>query len=82
MGIAATASREDKTNWLLRPFEWAFTVSWYAACFGIAIYWTGKAHEFHLLEWMVASTVVISGLMIWGIRRMKEAAMSYAAGKL
>lgn len=75
MAMTATLqTREDKLTWLLRPFEWASTVIFYSAAFGLAIYCSGKAHEFYLLESMIGSATVASALLVWGLKRVKEAA--------
>ena len=67
--VAATASREDKQKWLMRPFNWASNLSWFAACLGPVYYCLGVNSDVLILG-LIAAMAVISGLLLWGFRRM------------
>jgi hypothetical protein len=72
-GIAARATRDEKEKWLLRPINWAgetaLIVS--ALCFFMMfdrhVSWPAIAIS------AIGGLLVVSGLTLWGIRRIMNA---------
>lgn len=78
MSIATTATREDKEKWLLRPVDWAWSLSCYAAFFGIFFYFEGVMPIEELCVLLLVAITMIAGMLLWGIRRL----MNVARGRL
>jgi hypothetical protein len=71
--IAATATREEKQKWLMRPIEWASSVAWFSSTFGVVYYSFGLASDRLIIFALIAALVANSALLIWGISRMHRA---------
>jgi hypothetical protein len=66
-------AREDKLSWLQRPFDWALRVC--AINLGIdLLLWQNGAGAYDIALAAVSSLVIATGLLIWGIVRMQNAA--------
>jgi hypothetical protein len=77
MAIAALKTREDKLEWMQRPFTWALSVCWFAAVFGLVFYLNALAPVQHICIAMIAALGVACGCVFWGVHRM-----SYLAGRI
>lgn len=73
MTIAATATREDKEKWLLRPFEWAWRISFGVTFFGVLFFFEGKVPLSQLSGILLTALAMVSVLLIFGIRRLMNA---------
>ena len=73
MAIAATATREDKQKWLLRPFDWAWRLSFGVSFFGLFFFFEGKVPLGQLSGILLTALVIISCLLMWGVRRFLNA---------
>lgn len=71
--VAADAPREEKQKWLMRPFDWAYNVSFFGAFFGF-IYWHFGAFDTkYLAVALCAALAVVFALLLWGFRRLHVA---------
>lgn len=72
MAIAAHETREQKFQWLIRPFAWAFNACLMAALFGFSL---ATDPSFiptqYVAAGLIASLLAIAGLLAWGIVRMR-----------
>jgi hypothetical protein len=71
--IAATATREQKQAWLMRPFNWASNVSWFSATFGAVYYLFGLVDVRIIAIGLVAALAANAALLLWGFSRMHRA---------
>ncbi len=71
--VAAGATREEKQEWLKRPFNWAYNVSFFAAFFGSIYWWLGDFDTKLLVPPLCAALAGIFGLLLWGFKRMSIA---------
>lgn len=74
MAVTARHAREDKLKWLLRPFEWALSVCVYPALLVGMMWFDGKLPWRDAAVILFAALVIAAGLVLWGIRRMTNAA--------
>lgn len=74
MAIAAHDTREDKLKWLLRPVEWASSVAFFSAVFGLVYWYFEEMDVNHLVLALCAALAVTSGLLIWAVARLTNAA--------
>lgn len=75
--IAASATREDKQKWLMRPFNWASNVAYFCAIFGAVYYWFGLVNDRILVPGLLAALTLTAVLLLWGFRRMHLATRGY-----
>ena len=71
--IAATATREEKQNWLLRPFSLAADVAWLSASFGAVHYFYRLVDHTWIVGGLVIALATIAALLLWGMHRMHVA---------
>jgi hypothetical protein len=74
MAIAAHETREDKLKWLCRPIDWASSVAFYSTTFGFVFWYFGIWEAQHLVPVLCACLGVTSGLLIWAVARLTNAA--------
>lgn len=74
MAIAAHDTREDKLKWLMRPVEWASSVAFFSAVFGLVYWYFEEMDANHLVLALCAALAVTSGLLIWAVARLTNAA--------
>jgi hypothetical protein len=70
--VAASATKEEKENWLLRPFEWASNVCLLGFMAAIGMLFD-KALEAKI-ELVILLIVMATsmGLITWGLRRLQN----------
>lgn len=71
MAIAARSNREEKFKWLIQPFMFAFSACLMAALFGVSIATDATVPDTYVITGLIASLIAISGLVVWGIIRMR-----------
>jgi hypothetical protein len=73
--IAASATREEKQDWLMRPFKWAYN-SVGMGCLYVLLHFLDKGSiGTHLSLYAAVATIPITfGLLLWGFRRVHLAA--------
>lgn len=74
MSIAANATKEDKIEWLLKPINWAYSMSFFAAIFGTVYCFYGIYDDAKVVAYLLAATLAVNvGLLLWAISRIREA---------
>lgn len=72
-GVAA-ATRQEKEKWLLQPIGIASTVAWFGCIFGFVYYYFGFVDLEVVVVGLCAALGVIAGLLLWGTKRIADAA--------
>ncbi len=78
--ITATASHQEKKNWLIWPLEWALNVVLYSAVLLAGIWLDPTARHWALGFTAVVALIsltTVSGLLIWGLARLSNVAKGY-----
>lgn len=63
--------REERFKWLIRPFLWAFEVCLMSALFGVSFATDTSFPETYVIAGLIASMLAVSGLLAWGVIRMR-----------
>lgn len=71
--VAADAPREEKQEWLMRPFNWAYSVAWFSMFFGFVHWYFNAFDDRYLALGLIAACAVIFGLLLWGFQRLNVA---------
>jgi hypothetical protein len=74
MSMAETVTRDDKLKWLLRPLSWAQSLCSCTAIVAASMWYDGKLDTPFVMEGLILAMAIASGLMIWGIARVSNAA--------
>ncbi len=76
MSVAVHGTREEKLKWLLRPVQWASTLSFFSAIFGF-VYWHYGFYEANSLAFgLCAILAVNAALLSWALARVNNVARS------
>jgi hypothetical protein len=67
-------AREDRLKWLLRPFDWALGVCIYPVLLTGMMWFDGKLPLQDAAVILFGALVIAAGLILWGIRRVMNAA--------
>jgi hypothetical protein len=74
MSTAAHGTREEKLRWLLRPVEWASTLSFFTATFGF-VYWYFEIYSAGTVALVLSAALTANAvLLIWACARIMNAA--------
>lgn len=73
MTIAAYDSREEKFKWLIRPFQWAFSVTLMTALFGFSLATDPTINDDIVIAGLIAALGGIAGILLWGVIRLRAA---------
>lgn len=73
MSISAIDTRETKLKWLLRPADWASSIALFGGPMAAAMLYGGVDH-WTVMAVAIGANVVNSGLLLWGIVRVSNAA--------
>lgn len=77
MSTAAHGSREEKLKWLLRPVEWASTLSFFGAVFGF-VYWYFEIYSAQTVAVLLAAALAANAvLLMWAIARISNLVRRY-----
>lgn len=71
--VSADAPREAKQEWLMRPFDWAYNVSFFGAFFGFVYWYLGEFEAKYLVLPLCAALAAIFVLLLWGFKRLDVA---------
>jgi len=74
MAVAALETREDKLKWLMRPVNWASSLSFISAFFGGVHWYYGFFDANEIVVALCVALGVNSALLFWAIARMTTAA--------
>lgn len=72
MSVSALDTREDKLKWLLRPAEWASTLSFFGAIFGFVFWYFGIYSAETLVIALCAALCANAVLLIWAVGRVSN----------
>ncbi len=75
--VAADAPREEKQEWLMRPFNWAYSVSFFGAFYGIVYWYFVDSDAKYLVPPLCAALAVTFSLILWGFKRLDIATRGY-----
>ena len=73
MAIADCETREERIEWLQRPINWAFHLSFDIGLFGFVYCWFNIWDAKMIAYTLSAVLAVNAGLLIWGISRLTRA---------
>jgi len=77
MSTVAHGTREEKLRWLLRPVEWASTLSFLGATFG-SVYWYFEIYSVEAVALILCVALAANAaLLIWAIGRISGVAKRF-----
>lgn len=72
MSVSALDTREDKLKWLLRPTQWASSLSFFGAIFGFVFWHYGIYSAETLVIALGAALGVNAVLLFWAVARVSN----------
>lgn len=72
MSVAVHDTREDKLKWLLRPIQWASSLSFFSAVFGLVYWYYGFYDANWITVGLCAVLAVNAVLLLWGTARLSN----------
>jgi hypothetical protein len=72
MSVDVKGTREEKLKWLLRPVEWASTLSFFSATFGFVYWYYGIYSSEVLVVALSVALAVNTALLIWAVGRISN----------
>ena len=74
---AAPVSKEDKITWLMRPLNWAYSLSIIAGVLGLILTLQSEFDARVIAMWLSGALLVIFCLLLWAIGRLAKAVRGY-----
>ncbi len=71
-------TRDDKLNWLLRPFDWALRLGLVVLCLSGLAGYRGDISGDTFAAVSGITLACVAGLLVWGVRRVTLAAQRRA----
>lgn len=72
MSVSALDTREDKLKWLLRPAQWASSLSFFGAIFGFVYWYYGVYSAETVVIALSGALGVNAALLIWTVGRISN----------
>lgn len=76
--IAATATYQEKRDWVLRPVGWAFRICLYSLIFGPLLWYDGHVEIGAILAFAMFAFMLVGGLLGWALYRINQATQTRA----